>query len=101
LPPGTFRTSFVIHSISYIMFASRIARSTVVRRALYSTQSEAPAGLNAGEKHIYEKLSEALSPHKLQVADVSGKITRSIRFNRSLLLIIIFKYRWLRIYVCY
>ncbi|GAN02194.1 bola-like protein [Mucor ambiguus] len=52
------------------MFVSRFARSTAIRRALYTT--EAPAGLNAGEKHIYEKLSQALAPHKLRVADVSG-----------------------------
>ena len=52
------------------MFVSRFARSTAIRRAFYTT--EAPAGLNAGEKHIYEKLTEALSPHKLRVADVSG-----------------------------
>ncbi|CEP08245.1 hypothetical protein [Parasitella parasitica] len=52
------------------MFVSRIARSTVIRRAFYTT--EASSGLNAGEKHIYEKLSEALSPHKLRVADISG-----------------------------
>ncbi|KAL9543636.1 hypothetical protein MBANPS3_008023 [Mucor bainieri] len=52
------------------MFASRFARSTAIRRAFYTT--EAPAGLNAGEKHIYEKLSQALAPHKLRVADVSG-----------------------------
>lgn len=65
------------------MFASRLVRSTVIRRALYSTQAEAPAGLNAGEKHIYEKLSAALKPHKLQVADVSGKIMiRSIQNQR-------------------
>lgn len=52
------------------MFVSRFARSTAIRRAFYTT--EAPSGLNAGEKHIYEKLTEALSPHKLRVADVSG-----------------------------
>jgi hypothetical protein len=55
------------------MFLSRFARTTTItRRAFYSTEA-APAGLNAVEKHIYEKLSEALSPHKLQVADVSGE----------------------------
>lgn len=53
------------------MLLSRFARSTVIRRAFYST--ETPAGLNAGEKHIYEKLTQALEPHKLRVADVSGK----------------------------
>ncbi|KAI9358111.1 bola protein [Pilaira anomala] len=52
------------------MLLSRFARSTVISRAFYST--EAPASLSAGEKHIYQKLTEALSPHKLQVADVSG-----------------------------
>lgn len=52
------------------MFVSRFARSTAIRRAFYTT--EAPSGLSAGEKHIYEKLTEALTPHKLRVADVSG-----------------------------
>ncbi|OAD66334.1 hypothetical protein PHYBLDRAFT_103830, partial [Phycomyces blakesleeanus NRRL 1555(-)] len=28
--------------------------------------------LNEGERHIYTKLTETLSPHKLRVADVSG-----------------------------
>ncbi|KAI8645928.1 bola protein [Parasitella parasitica] len=52
------------------MLVSRIIRSTVIRRAFYTT--EVPSGLNAGEKHIYNKLTEAFSPHKLRVADVSG-----------------------------
>lgn len=29
--------------------------------------------MSEGEQHIYNKLSEALSPHKLRVVDVSGK----------------------------
>ena len=51
---------------------SNFVRSTLIRRALYSTQADALEGLSAGEKHIYTKLSEALTPHKLQVTDVSG-----------------------------
>ncbi|KAI8092285.1 bola protein [Gilbertella persicaria] len=52
------------------MLFSRIARSIPIRRAFYTT--EAPSGLTEGEKLIFTKLSEALNPHKLQVADVSG-----------------------------
>lgn len=53
------------------MLLSRFTRSNVIRRAFYTT--EAPAGLSEGEKHIFQKLAEALSPSKLRVADVSGK----------------------------
>jgi hypothetical protein len=53
------------------MLLSRFARSNVIRRAFYTT--EVPAGLSEGERHIFQKLSEALSPSKLRVADVSGK----------------------------
>lgn len=78
------------------MFVSRFARSTAIRRALYTT--EAPSGLNAGEKHIYEKLSQALSPHKLRVADVSGKMDcLKVIYN-----VILIQYiRWLWFHVCY
>jgi DNA replication initiation complex subunit (GINS family) len=55
------------------MFLAQLVRPAVIRRAFYSTQPEALAGLSTGEKHIYQKLSEALSPHKLHVTDVSGK----------------------------
>lgn len=61
------------------MLLSRFARSTAISRAFYST--EAPASLSAGEKHIFQKLTEALSPHKLQVADVSGNIILSTFHN--------------------
>lgn len=63
------------------MLLSRFARSTIISRAFYST--EAPASLSAGEKHIYQKLTEALSPHKLQVADVSGKDLITIYLRSS------------------
>lgn len=70
------------------MFLSRFAaRGTAISRAFYST--EAPASLSAGEKHIFQKLTEALSPHKLQVADVSGKthhLYLSIQLLRTTLL---------------
>ncbi|KAL1931795.1 hypothetical protein VTP01DRAFT_9939 [Rhizomucor pusillus] len=51
----------------------RLVRSTVPRlglanRAMYTTG----ASMSEGEQHIYNKLSEALSPHKLRVVDVSG-----------------------------
>ncbi|KAI8368583.1 bola protein [Choanephora cucurbitarum] len=49
------------------MFLSRLS---VARRAFYSTQI--PTGLSEGERHIFTKLTEALSPHQLSVADVSG-----------------------------
>ncbi|KAI7904698.1 bola protein [Cokeromyces recurvatus] len=52
------------------MFISRFTRSTAIRRAFYTT--EVPSGLSEGEKRIYSKLTEAFSPHKLQVVDVSG-----------------------------
>ncbi|KAI9024367.1 bola protein [Phycomyces nitens] len=57
-------------SVAHIRtFASR-----PVQRALYSSASEASelAKLSDGERHIYNKLKETLSPHKLRVADVSG-----------------------------
>lgn len=53
------------------MLLSRFARSTVIRRAFYST--DIPSGLSTGEELIFKKLNEALNPHKLRVADVSGK----------------------------
>ncbi|KAI9473867.1 MAG: bola protein [Benjaminiella poitrasii] len=52
------------------MFISRFARSTAIRRAFYTT--EASSSLSEGEKRIFEKLTEAFSPHNLQVVDVSG-----------------------------
>ncbi|KAG1473520.1 hypothetical protein G6F56_000910 [Rhizopus delemar] len=59
-------------AFTYIMFLSQFVRPAIIRRAFYSTQPEALNGLSAGEKHIYQKLFEALNPHKLHVADVSG-----------------------------
>jgi hypothetical protein len=50
------------------MFLSRLSRTNVLQRALYTTES-----LSAGEKLIHQKLTEALDPHKLRVVDVSGK----------------------------
>ncbi|KAI7880634.1 bola-like protein [Lichtheimia hyalospora FSU 10163] len=35
--------------------------------AMYSTSS-----MSQGEQHIYNKLTQALEPHKLRVVDVSG-----------------------------
>lgn len=61
------------------MFLSRFARSTALRRAFYTT--EVPTNLNAGEKHIYQKLSEALSPTRLRVEDVSGIFFLRVQMN--------------------
>lgn len=74
---------------------TRFARSSAIRRAFYTT--EVPSGLNEGEKHIFKKLSEAFSPIRLQVADVSGKYT----WNRVSLLTNNIHERWLWFHVCY
>jgi hypothetical protein len=58
------------------MLLSRFARPNVISRAFYTTQI--PAGLSEGERHIFQKLSEALSPSKLRVADVSGKNSQAM-----------------------
>lgn len=56
---------------------TRLASPIRMRQAaLYSTSS-----MSQGEQHIYNKLTEALEPHKLRVVDVSGIIKQ--RFIKS------------------
>ncbi|KAI8984317.1 bola protein [Mycotypha africana] len=52
------------------MFFSRLARSSVLKRAYSSTGAE--TNMTAREKAIHSKLTAALSPHKLRVVDISG-----------------------------
>ncbi|KAI9321222.1 bola protein [Dichotomocladium elegans] len=49
------------------MFRSIARLSTPFRNRMYSTES-----MSQGEQHIYSKLTEALSPTRLRVVDVSG-----------------------------
>ncbi|KAJ2960838.1 hypothetical protein NQZ79_g3844 [Umbelopsis isabellina] len=51
-------------------YAGRSLRSLQASR-LYSSESET-ASLTEGERHIYNKLTNELTPLRLQVADVSG-----------------------------
>ena len=52
--------------------------SIAARHRMFSTTSA--MRMSEGEQHIHNKLTEALSPQKLRVVDVSGKYMKFLFF---------------------